>query len=77
LQGKEPSREYEKLDGRVMCEETDHGILVDTPAVSKMMEVFAFPEWLPMFNAAVSTESVPFSGSSKDFPKRLDRYEPD
>jgi len=27
-----------------------------------MMEVFAFPEWMPAYKAAVSTESVPFSG---------------
>ena len=30
--------------------------------MSKMMEVFAFPEWMPAYKAAVSTESVPFSG---------------
>jgi hypothetical protein len=30
--------------------------------ISKMMEVFVFPEWMPMFQAAVSQESGPVRG---------------
>lgn len=30
--------------------------------ISKMMEVFAFPVWMPAYKAAVSPESVPFRG---------------
>ena len=45
--------------------------------IAEMTEVFAFPEWMPACKAPASTGPVPFSGSSRDFPKHPDRFELD